>query len=237
MYIYGKNPIKDLFKYKIELIKVVYIDKKRHQNFYQELINNSIVVKSLDEINYKKFFPNVNIQGVVAKIDEPHFLTINELIDKLKFQKNPILFILDGIFDPQNFGSIIRNIAGLNGDGIIFFDNGAPFNATVIKASAGSWVNVNICQVNSRSAVLKKLKDNNYWIVSTAANASQTLAEIKNVDRPLAIVLGSEGKGIKNHILNNSDYIIKIPLTDKVESLNVSVSSALILYELKNERG
>ena len=147
MIIYGVNPVKDLFNSDVNKIKKVWIQKKRHQSFYNDLTAAGVEVLDIADLNYRKveLTGKETIQGIVASIEEPKVFTLNELIEVNKDKQDAKIVILDHIEDPQNFGAIIRNSAAFEVDGIIYPSRGAArLNSTVMKTSAGNWMNVNL---------------------------------------------------------------------------------------------
>ncbi len=235
MIIYGKNPVKDLFDNDSSKIKKVWIDKKRHQSFYIDLEKSGIELIDIKELRYKsvELSGQENIQGIIAEIEEPKIYSLKELININKDNSNTKLLILDQIEDPQNFGAIIRNAAAFGVDGIIYpTRSAAKLTPTVMKTSAGTWMNVNLCETGSLNSVIQVLKENFYWIVTTALDANTTIDEIKDLNQPVAIILGNEGKGVRKTLQEKSDYRIKIGMEPNVESLNVSSAAAIILHEL-----
>ena len=235
MFIYGKNPISYLFTKDPESIKEVWIEKKRHQSFFNQLNSNKVIIHNFNEFNFKKseFRGHENFQGIIAKIKEPKIYSLSEMINKNKNNENTLFLILDQIEDPQNFGAIIRNAAAFNVDGILYPSRGASgLNSTVMKVSAGNWLNVDLCETSSLNQVVDTLKKSGYWIVSTSLDADSNLDSIKNLNQPMAIILGNEGKGVKKSLIEKSDFKIKINMNKNVESLNVASSSAIILHHI-----
>lgn len=234
MLIYGKNPVKDLFDFNKKKIKKVYIEKKRHQSFYAELEKNGIEL-----IDYRNFKYNEevssknNTQGIIALIDEPKNHSIKELIESNKGIKRPVIVMLDRIKDPQNFGAIIRNSVAFDVTAIIYPSrNSAKLNSTSMKTSAGMWQHIKLVEVSNLYNAIKDLKENDYWIISTSLEANTNLEEIKDFDKPLVVLLGNEGKGVKKTLQEEADFNIKIKMSDKAESLNVSSAAAIILNML-----
>ncbi len=230
MYIYGKNPVKDLVDQKPELIKEIYIDRKKHQSFYDQLVRENYPVKLLKEINYQKIFQNTNIQGIVAKIDEPQFLQFEQFITDSKSLTEDTILILDQINDPQNLGSIFRNAVAFGIKTIILTEhNSASITATTIKASAGTWFKLNFISISSIGSTVQKLKKNEYWIISTSLDGQEELEKIKEFKKK-AIILGNEGKGVRKSLQEKSDLNLRIKMTSNLDSLNVSAAAAIILY-------
>lgn len=235
MHIYGKNPIQDLFVKDPKMIRKVFLDKKRHQSFYNELIKSEIEVFPFLELNTKKiFYNNENLQGIIALINNPKIYTLKDLIFKHKNDEKSVFLILDRITDPQNFGAILRNAAAFNVNGVIYPSRGSSsLTPTVMKTSAGNWMNVDLCETASLNQVVDQLKKDGYWIVSTSLDAKQNLDSLKELNQPMAIILGNEGSGIKKSLQEKSEIEIKIDMSEKVESLNVASSAAIILHYLK----
>ena len=232
MYIYGKNPVKDLMNFKPEYIKKVFLDKKRHQSFFNELIKNKIDVYDFKTFNKKSIFKNnENLQGIIALIKEPKILSLKELIEKHKNNNNSVFLILDGITDPQNFGAILRNAAAFGVTGVLFPSrNSSPLSAVAIKASSGNWMKVDLCETASLNQVVDSLKKNGYWIASSSLDGKDDLDTLSEWNQPLAIILGGEGSGVKKSLKDKSEIVFKINMDEKVESLNVSAASAIILH-------
>ncbi len=237
MFIYGKNPIKDLFKINPSQIKKIWIIKKRHQSFSKELEKAGFNLLNFNDFNFKKnnFKGNENFQGILAEIKDPKIYNLPDLINKNNKNEKQKLIILDKVEDPQNFGAILRNSAAFDISGVIYSKNGsAKLNSTVMKSSSGNWINVDLCEVNSISNSINYLKENGYWIVSTSSKSTIELEELKEFDKPIVLIFGNEGKGVRRSIQEKSDFLLNIKINPKVESLNVASSTAIILHYLKN---
>ncbi len=235
MIIYGKNPVKDLFNRDASQVKKVWVDRKRHQSFVNDLEKSGVQIDDIRKLQYSSvgLTGQENIQGIIANIKDPKMYSLGELIKEVSVKDAPRLLILDQIEDPQNFGAIIRNAAAFDVDGIIYPNRGAVgLNSTVMKTSAGNWINVRLCETGSLNSVLKTLKENFYWIASTHLEANSTMDELRDMNQPLAIILGNEGKGVRNSLNEKADFRIKIEMNENVESLNVASASAILLYQL-----
>ncbi|BDV03742.1 MAG: 23S rRNA (guanosine(2251)-2'-O)-methyltransferase RlmB [Candidatus Hepatoplasma scabrum] len=237
MQIYGINSVKEIFTKRRDLIKKVYLDKSKHFSFYQILKNAKINVLEFDFHYWRKKFPNVNnFQNIIAEIDLPDKLTLDQLLKKIENKQKSILLFLDRIQDPQNLGAIIRNAAAFNVDGILITkDNSAKITNTAIKASAGGWLDVDIVMISSAANVIKKLKNNNFWVVSTILKGKYQPQELKKLNQNLVLIFGNESKGIRLSLINSSDYTSKININPKVESLNVATSVGIFLYALTSD--
>ncbi len=232
MLIYGKNPVMDLYKKSPKVIKKFYVDLNRHKDFLNQ-VDSKLVFPISDIKGKHKIMQEVH-QGIIAEIDDPKQLNILELIEITKKRKNKTIIILDRINDPHNLGAIMRSVSAFNGAGIISsIHESAGLTPGALKSSAGTWMNVNFVQVNNLSNAIKTLKENDYWIASAIMNGKETLEDIKNFDRPLAIIVGNEGSGVKKTLILKSDLTVSIPMKSNTESLNVSVAAGIILFIMK----
>lgn len=174
-------------------------------------------------------------QGVAADVRRFEYLSINDLFKRTTGLDKPIVLILDGINDPQNFGAILRSCDVFNVSGVIIAKhNQVPLNATVAKTSAGAINYVPVVLVSNLNNAIRELKDHGFWIVSTDGKADKDYCEL-DYDFPTALVIGSEGKGISQLVLKNSDFIVKIPLLGHVNSLNASVAAGILLGRIRNK--
>jgi len=181
---------------------------------------------------------NPNAQGVAAKKSEQKFYQLEEIISSSKKNKYPLLLILDSIQDTHNAGAIIRTAECSGVGGIILTKhNSAPINEIVIKTSAGATEHIKLCQVTNLAQTLKQLKEEGFWIIgSSLSEGSKVYTEV-DYKIPLALVFGNEEKGIRRLTIDNCDLVIKIPMEGKIQSLNVSVSAGIILFEILRQRG
>ncbi len=185
---------------------------------------------------FKQITTNPNAQGVAAKKSSQKYFSLHEIITSAKDKKYPLILLLDSIQDPHNLGAILRTAECAGVDGVIITKhNSAPINETVVKTSAGATEHLKICVVDNLVNAIKELKKNGYWIFgSSLSNATEyTKADYK---LPAAIILGNEEKGIRKLVAENCDYLIKIPMFGKIQSLNVSVSAGIILFEILRAR-
>ncbi|MDY0277221.1 MAG: 23S rRNA (guanosine(2251)-2'-O)-methyltransferase RlmB [Acholeplasma sp.] len=227
MIIYGKNIIKETIYAKREIYKLYLDDKFKDNEFLNFLkqYNVRFVYKNKGELNH--LTDNAIHQGVVADVAPYLYKDLNEVLEKDKRQR---FLILDGIEDPHNLGAIIRTAEATKLDGIIMSKkNQVALNGTVAKVSSGAIEHVNVIQVGNINQAMSVLKDNNVWIIGTDDKATVSYVDIPK-DRSVAIVMGNEGQGIRFLVKNNCDVLVKIPMYGKVNSLNVSVAAALMMY-------
>ena len=177
-----------------------------------------------------------NHQGVIARIAPIKFYTIDSFSEVIEKSKNPFILILDQINDVRNFGAIIRTAEISGVDGIIIQNSSsAPINSDTIKTSAGAIFNIPICKVNHIKDAIYHLQSMNISIISASEKSDKNIYDV-NLKGPLAIIMGSEQKGINKSVINLSNESVKLPMYGKIESLNVSVACGIFLYEVVRQR-
>ena len=194
-------------------------------------INFSYVpTQKLDRLSKK------NHQGVIARIAPIKFYTIDSFSEVIEKSNNPFVLILDQINDVRNFGAIIRTAEISGVDGIIIQNSSsAPVNSDTIKTSAGAIFNIPICKVNHIKDAIYHLQSMNISIISASEKSEKNIYDV-DLKVPLAIIMGSEQKGINKSVINLSDESVKLPMYGKIESLNVSVACGIFLYEVVRQR-
>ena len=231
--IFGRNPVKEALR--SNRVLKVYVTA----NFSDKEINPLIqqykpVVKvvSHGELDAKS---NGGVhQGIAAETKPYEYLDFEELLRRSRKVTLPVVVILDGINDTHNLGAILRSCDVFNVTCVIVpKHNSVPLNATVAKASAGAINYVPVVQVGSLNQSIQKLKDNGFWIVSTDGSAQIDYSKL-TYDFPVALVIGSEGKGVSPLVIKNSDYVVKIPQQGHVNSLNASVACGILLSRIRS---
>ena len=235
-FIYGRNTV--LSALKENKVKTIYIANNFNFKPINELISNSnsFDVRFVSKNDLDKFSQFGNHQGVVAEVEEYQYCSLNDLVAKANESKYPLLIILDGVKDPHNLGAILRCADAYGANGIIIKKNGqVQVNSTVAKVSTGAIDYVPICQVTNLVQTITTLKKHGDWIVASDGSAKE---DYRTVDyrSPIALVIGSEGEGISRLVLQNSDFITKIPMVGHVNSLNASVATAVYLAQIFNNR-
>lgn len=197
---------------------------------------NSIrcVITSPDK--FKLLTTDPNTQGVIAVKQNFRYYTIAEILDSIPESETPFLLILDSIQDPHNLGAILRTAecSGVHGVLITKY-NSAPLNETAVKVAAGAASLLKICMINNLAQSIKELKEHGIWIAGSTLENAKNLYEFDS-KLPLAVIVGNEEKGIRKLTADNCDFLIKIPMTGKLQSLNVSVATGIILFELQRKK-
>lgn len=201
-----------------ELMKLI----KEHRYGYQY-----VPIQKLNRITRK------NHQGVIAFISPIDFPSLNTVVMNL-FESgiNPRLLLLDGVSDVRNFGAIARSAECFGFNAIIIpFRGAAQINEDAVKTSAGALLKINVCKANNLAHTISFLKDSGIFVVGMSEKANQTIAEVET-DRPICVVMGAEDVGISLQVLDECDALVKIPMSGSIQSLNVSVSAGIAMYEI-----
>lgn len=177
-----------------------------------------------------------NHQGVVAAIPKVKYVSMESVIDDYPAEENPIVVLLDGVTDVRNFGAIVRTAECAGAVAVVVpAKGGASINADAIKASAGALLRMDTVKVPNLRSAIYLLKESGFRIVA-ATEKSETEMYSCDLKGPVAIVMGSEGKGVSSSVLDECDEKVCIPMEGGVGSLNVSVATAVVLYEAVRQR-
>lgn len=232
--IYGRNPIREALKAN-KVVSLYMISNFSHQEILDLIEKSHVKVNYISSKELDNICGGVH-QGIAAVIKPYSYASVEEIINMpSKIEgKPPVVLLLDGINDPHNLGAILRSadIFGVSGV-IIPKHNQVMLNATVAKTSAGAINFVPVAIANNLNQVISLMKKKGFWIVSSDGSATQNYQDIK-YDFPVGLVVGSEGEGISSLVLKNSDYIVKIPMYGKVNSLNASVAAGIFLSYIRH---
>ncbi len=236
----GRQPVLEALKSgkHIEKIFLLYGTKGSAIEKIRSLAKKSgVPVSEVNKQRIHEFAGDTATQGVVALIASKDYVDVEDLLTAAR-QKNepPFLLILDEIEDPHNLGALIRTAecAGVHGV-IVPKHHSASLNQTVAKTSAGASVFVPVAKVSNIAQTLDELKSQGVWIVGTDASAERLYHDI-SYEGPMALIVGNEGRGIRKLVKEKCDFLVKIPLYGKIDSLNASVAGALVLFEAARAR-
>lgn len=238
--IYGRKPILEAIK-SDEDIEVIYVAFGQHGEIINQIFSaakkRGIKITQLSSDKFQKLAEEENTQGVIAFKSAQKYYELNELIDESKKNVLPFLLLLDSIQDPHNLGAILRTAecAGVNGV-IITTNQSAPITDTVEKISAGAVSHLKICKVKNLVQAIQQLKKEGFWIVGSHLTADSKNYTELDYKMPLALIVGNEEKGIRKLVAENCDYVVKIPMKGKIDSLNVSVATGILLFEINRQR-
>lgn len=235
-YIYGRNTSKEKLNSDENIEEAYILESLKDDSIISLLNKKKIKTIRCNRAKLDKLVNNSFHQGIILKVKEYKTCDINEIIENNKDNENSLLLILDGVVDPHNVGAILRTSEAIGVNGVIIpKNNSAPLNATVAKTSTGAIELVPIAKVTNLTQTITKLKDAGYWIVGAEAKESVDYRQVDYRGK-IALVLGSEGYGISRLVLENCDHRVRLPMVGKITSLNVSVATAILLYQVYNSR-
>ena len=236
----GRNAVIELLESGKDINKL-YITKGEKNGSINKIIalakENKVVIVEKDKKQMEEMAQTDNYQGVIAIVPPFEYCEIDDILNYAKEkEENPFVLILDGIEDTHNLGAIIRTAetAGVHGI-IIPKRRAASVNSTVSKVSCGAIEYMRVARVSNITDSINKLKEEGLWICGTSISAEKYYFN-QDLTGPLGIVIGNEGKGMSDLVEKNCDFLVKIPMMGKVESLNASVSTGIIVYEALKQR-
>lgn len=243
-YIYGRNTITEAIKSEknIEKIYIAFGTKPDFVAYIYSLAKKyKIPCSTIDkgkfaELEKSQFPPGTKTQGVIALISNVRTLSLDELFEKSRKHTSPIIIALDEINDPHNLGAIARAAECANVTGIVLTErNSAPLSPAAFKTSAGALEHLPVAKSSSLISAITEAKKNGFWVYGTDSNADKIYTD-EDFNCPVFLIIGSEGKGLRDSTKKHCDVLIKIPLLGKISSLNASVATGIILFEILRQR-
>lgn len=234
MIVYGRNVWTQIQKDPDSIQEVYILSGLKDEKIWKSLKESKIPYQMCKRYQLDQMTKNANHQGIVCKVKEIQTYELDQLT---RHSKQPSLIVaLDGVQDPHNIGAILRTCDCTGVDGVILTKHNSPgLNATVIKTSTGAAYTVPVAIVNNLSQSLKQLKKEGYWVIgSDMTNARDYREGIYDV--PVVLVIGSEGKGISSLVKKQCDYMVSLPMDGEITSLNASVATAVLLYQIYAQR-
>ncbi len=235
----GRNAVREALKGRRAINKILFADNAHGGSLHEivELAKEKKVLTSrVPQKKIEQLCGTAKHQGIIAYVAPVEYADFDVVLDNLLDKEDPLLVILDELEDPHNLGAIIRTVDAVGADGVIIPKHrSCPLSSTVAKTSAGAIEYVPVMRVNNLARAMEDLKKRGFWIAGTDAEAKQSYTE-GNFSGPMAIVIGSEGKGITRLVKEKCDYLLSIPMRGKVNSLNASNAAAILLYEVYRQR-
>lgn len=239
--IYGINPLLEALKSHPEYFKDILIAHGRTGQEIEKIRKlagqHDIKYRMVDKEDIESLAGTAHHQGVAAALSEFKYSDVEDVLERWRSSKEKaLILILDCIQDPQNLGSLIRtaNTAGVHGV-IIPKDRAAEVTSTVVKASAGAIEHILISRVTNIADTITKLKNAGVWVIGIEADSKENIYSF-DMDTDLAIVIGSEGKGIRRLVKEKCDICLSIPMKGNISSLNASVAGGIALFEVVRKR-
>jgi len=240
--LFGIHPIQEALASGKRPIHKLYLLRGRNDKPAQQILKSAkaqgiaIYFESREVLD--RLAGDTRHQGVVGLLGAASYATIEELFQAAQDRKEPPFFVLlDGVEDPRNLGAVMRTADAAGAHGLIIPQRrSAGVTAAAAKAAAGAEEFVPVVQVVNLTQTIEEIKSRGVWIYGLDAKAQQVYHQA-NLTGPLALVVGGEGKGIRRLVSEHCDALISIPMAGRIESLNVSVAAAIVLYEVLRQRG
>ena len=236
----GRNPVIEALKGRRKIDKIFLKNDIKGENISQiisQANQQDIPVQRVKKRELKDRAKSHSHQGVIALAQPIELFSVEDILDVAqKKEEPPFIVILDHIQDPHNFGAIIRTAYAAGAHGVIFpKDRAADISPVVVKASAGAIEHMMMVKVANINYTIEKLKQKRVWIAGAEIKEADVYYQ-RNLQGPIGIVIGNEGTGLKRLVKENCDFLIKIPMKGKLGSLNASVASGILFYEIFRQR-
>lgn len=231
--IYGKHAVKEALAMRPDIVRVVYIQTGADDAEILTMTKKGKI--PCREVNAKKVGKMVGNdavhQGLIAEIDSARLMEeYDDFITKLAVTPDTALVVLGEVQDPHNVGAIIRSAVAFGVSAVLIPEHRqAQVNGTIIKVSAGMAFRVPLVRIGNVNSTIADLKKRGFWVYGLDGEATESL-ENENFEKPSVLILGNEGTGIRQKTLEHCDISLRIPLSEKAESLNASVAGAVVLY-------
>ncbi|GAB4273073.1 23S rRNA (guanosine(2251)-2'-O)-methyltransferase RlmB [Thermincola ferriacetica] len=235
--IYGRNPVIEALKAERPINKILLQHGTTRAGDILNLARQrKITVQEADKRSLDKLVQG-NHQGVIALVAMKAYADIDDILKTAQEKgEDPFILLLDELEDPHNLGAIIRTADAVGIHGVVIPRRRAVgITPAVVKASAGAVEYVSVCRVTNLAQTIEYLKEKGCWVVGADAAAPQNLWQA-DLQGPLALVIGSEGKGISRLVREKCDFLVRLPMQGKIGSLNASVAAAVLCYEVLRQR-
>ncbi|MDZ4695643.1 MAG: 23S rRNA (guanosine(2251)-2'-O)-methyltransferase RlmB [Deltaproteobacteria bacterium] len=239
--IFGVRPVEELVRANPRSVSVIYVaEGKRSPEAETALAaakDRGIAVEIRPRALIADLAGGTSHQGIVAVVGAFAYASVETILEHAKTRnEQPLVVLLDGISDPQNLGAVVRSAEVLGAHGVIMADrNSAPVAGGAVKASAGATERVLIARVESLLKTIDKLREAGVMVWAAAGGTGEPPAKL-DLTTPVALVIGSEGRGLREAVARRCDGIIAIPMKGAIASLNASAAAAILLYEALRQR-
>ena len=234
-FIIGQHAVIEALRNPKRKVLRVFLTEESKKNIHKKSPNKNLLnevkvyFKTKKELDKYSTRENLQHQGYVAEVEHIQKPVLKEYI---KEKNNVTLICLDGVTDPRNIGSLIRSAASFNIDGVIIKERNFPSESKLMyKAASGAIEYVNIFEVSNINSTLKNLKEKNFWVYGFDGNGKKNFTDIEWKGNNI-LLFGSEGSGMHKHTSKYADFLVKIEINKKIESLNISNSAAIVFHHL-----
>jgi len=238
--IVGRNPVREILRTRSRVVEKIIIAQGAKGEPIEEIVTlaqeQGLVIEYVARENLTRDTSSVHHQGVMALVSPYSYWEMGELLARLDQEKEIFLLVLDQIEDPQNLGSLLRTAGAVGVQGVIIPQRRAVgITAAVVKASAGISEYIPVVRVVNLARTIDVLKERGIWIVGCDATVSREIYQL-DLRIPLALVIGSEGRGIQALVKKKCDFLVRLPMKGKVSSLNAAIAGAVAMYEVLRQR-
>jgi 23S rRNA (guanosine2251-2'-O)-methyltransferase len=234
MIIYGVNPVIEAIRAHPARIRYVAVAREqsgRHRRVIEEAKNAGVAVRNLPGDQIERLANRGVHNGVVAEIADAEYADFDAVVER---EGTSFVLIVDGVTDPQNLGAILRVAEGFGVHLVVLPEHeSVGLTSVVVKASAGATAWVPVAQATNLSRAIETLQKRGYWVYAAAADGDAP--DAIDFRGNVALVLGSEGKGIRRNVLEHCDRRVTIPMSGRLESLNVATAAAVLCYEVARQ--
>ncbi len=234
-FIVGQHAVTEALRNPKRNVLRIFLTEESKKNIHKKSPNKNLLndvkvyFKTKKELDKYSTRENLQHQGYVAEVEHIQKPILKEYI---KGKDNITLICLDGVTDPRNIGSLIRSAASFNIDGVIIKDRNFPSESKLLyKAASGAIEYINIFEVSNINTTLKNLKEKNFWVYGFDSNGKKNFTDIEWKGNNI-LLFGSEGSGMRKHTSKYADFLVKIEINEKIESLNISNSAAIVFHHL-----
>ncbi len=236
MRLYGRNPVLERIRSDPGSIKKIYLRQRTDlSDIVKEAEKQGLRFSSVDKPGFLRLCGDVNAQGVMAEVEEYRYTPFPEMLERAHKQGTVPVF-LDGVTDPQNLGSIIRTLACLGGFSLVVPEHrSAGVNETVLRVACGGENHISISRITNSVRGITTAREKGFWTAGAAAEKGEDILA-SGLKYPLAVVIGSEDKGIRPGIMKHLDAVLSLPMRGARLSYNVAVAASLFCYEINRRK-
>ena len=236
MWIYGRNPVLEALR--AGRARRVLVARGVEGWLLKELERLGAPYTLVPRIELATLLRTTHHQGIAAEVEDPPYASLEDALRLAASRKEPPLLVaLDGVTDPRNYGAMIRSALALGAHGVVSEERrAAPLSPLALKASAGAALKLPVVKVKNLPRTLKALKEEGLWVYGLDVRGEKAPWEL-DYARPLVLVVGSEGEGMRRLVRETCDELFRIPIREEAESLNASVALGIALYQARLARG
>jgi len=242
--VYGRNPVYECLRAgRRSILRLLIAQNSKETGTLGEIVrlarHKRLSFQRVDRHQLDRLVPNVNHQGVVAEVSAYPYVEIAEMLAIARERaQSPLLLLLDCLQDPQNLGTLLRTAQVVGAHGVVLLERrAASITPAVVNASSGACEHLRVAQVVNLVQTMERLKAENLWIAGLEDVPEAQLLWNADLRGPIALVVGSEGSGIRRLVRERCDFMIRLPMFGQINSLNAAVAGSIALYEILRQRG